>query len=247
MKLWKLKGIKLVRNRSLCYNSIEVISVKLLINALVKYLAGLSMIMLLLFPAAGGFGYINGWLFIALLFIPMLGLGIVLFLKAPELLEKRLNNREKENTQKTVVLLALLVFVGAFVFAGLDYRFGWTSVPDALVAIASVTLLLSYGLYAEVMRENAYLSRTVEVQQGQKVVDTGLYGIVRHPMYAVTILLFLSMPLVLGSWISFGILLLYPVVIVLRIVNEERVLEEGLEGYREYKQRVKYRLLPGIW
>ena len=220
---------------------------KLLINALTKYLAGFVMVALLLFPAAGGLDYMNGWLFIALLFVPMFLLGLVLFIKAPELLKKRLNNREKEGAQKGVILAALLVFVGAFVLAGLDYRFGWSDVPGWLVAAASVLLLISYGLYAEVMRENAYLSRTVEVQEGQKVVDTGLYGIVRHPMYAVTIMLFLSMPLVLGSWISFTLLLLYPLVIILRIKNEEKVLEEGLAGYSEYKNKVKYRLIPGIW
>ena len=220
---------------------------KLLISALTKYLAGFVMVALLLFPAAGGFGYMNGWLFIALLFVPMFLLGLVLFLKAPELLKKRLNNKEKENVQKGVVLVALLMFVGGFVLAGLDYRFGWTHVPGWLVTAASVLLLISYGLYAEVMRENAYLSRTVELQQGQKVVDTGLYGIVRHPMYAVTILLFMSIPLVLGSWIAFAVFLLYPGAIVLRIKNEEKVLEEGLEGYTAYMQKVKYRLLPGIW
>ncbi|MBQ2961012.1 MAG: isoprenylcysteine carboxylmethyltransferase family protein [Oscillospiraceae bacterium] len=220
---------------------------KLLINAMTKYLAGLVLVGLLLFPAAGGFDYMNAWLFIALLFVPMFLLGLVLFLKAPELLQKRLNSKEKENAQKGVVLAALLIFVGAFMLAGLDHRFGWTHVPAWLVAAASVILLVSYGLYAEVMRENAYLSRTVEVQAGQKLVDTGLYGIVRHPMYAVTILLFLSMPLVLGSWISFALLLVYPLVIVLRIKNEEQVLEKGLEGYKEYKNKVKYRLIPGIW
>lgn len=222
-------------------------SMKLLFNALTKYLAGFVMVALLLFPAAGGLDYMNGWLFIALLFVPMFLLGLVLFLKAPELLKKRLNNKEKESVQKGVVLVALLMFVGGFVLAGLDYRFGWTYVPGWLVGAASVLLLISYCLYAEVMRENAYLSRTVEVQEGQKVVDTGLYGIVRHPMYAVTILLFMSIPLVLGSWLAFAIFLLYPGAIVLRIKNEEKVLEEGLEGYAEYKRKVKYRLIPGIW
>ena len=220
---------------------------KLLINALMKYLAGLVMVGLLLFPAAGTLRYANAWLFIALLFAPMFVLGLVLFLKAPELLAKRLNNEEKESAQKTVILAAALVFIGAFVLAGFDYRFGWTNVPIWLVAAASVILLLSYGLYAEVMRENAWLSRTVEIQQGQQLVSTGLYGIVRHPMYAVTILLFLSMPLVLGSWISFAVLLVYPIVIIFRIINEEKLLENGLEGYAEYKKKVKYRLFPGIW
>ena len=220
---------------------------KLAMNALIKYISGLVMVGLLLFPAAGTLAYKNAWLFIALLFGPMLLLGLVLFLKAPELLKKRLNSREKENTQKGVVLVALLMFLGGFVLAGLDFRFGWTDVPGWLVAAASVVLLLSYGLYGEVMRENAYLSRTVEVQEGQKVVDTGLYGIVRHPMYAVTILLFMSIPLVLGSWIAFAVFLVYPIALVFRIGNEEKVLEEGLQGYVEYKKKVKYRLLPGIW
>ena len=220
---------------------------KLLINALIKYLAGLVMVGLLLFPAAGTLRYANAWLFIALLFGPMFVLGIVLFLKAPELLAKRLKNKEKESTQKAVVLAAALVFIGAFVLAGLDFRFVWSKVPTWLVAAASVILLLSYGLYAEVMRENAWLSRTVELQQGQQLVSTGLYGIVRHPMYAVTILLFLSIPLVLGSWISFAVLLVYPVVIIFRIIDEEKLLVSGLEGYTEYKKKVKYRLFPGIW
>ena len=220
---------------------------KLAMNALVKYIAGLVMVALLLFPAAGTWRYMNGWLFIALLFLPMLALGLVLLFKAPGLLEKRLNSKEKETAQKGVVLVAFVMFVAAFVLAGLDYRFGWTQVPAWLVAASSVLLLASYALYAEVMRENAYLSRTVEVQQGQRVVDTGLYAIVRHPMYAVTILLFLSIPLVLGSWISFALFLIYPATIVLRIKNEEEVLEQGLEGYKEYKEKVKYRLLPGIW
>ena len=220
---------------------------KLAMNALIKYITGLVMVGLLLFPAAGTWRYMNGWLFIALLFLPMLALGLVLLFKAPGLLEKRLNSKEKETAQKGVVLVAFVMFVAAFVLAGLDYRFGWTQVPAWLVAASSVLLLASYALYAEVMRENAYLSRTVEVQQGQRVVDTGLYAIVRHPMYAVTILLFLSIPLVLGSWISFALFLIYPATIVLRIKNEEEVLEQGLEGYKEYKEKVKYRLLPGIW
>ncbi len=220
---------------------------KLLINALIKYLAGLLMVELLLFPAAGTLDWFNAWLFIGLLFLPMLALGLVLFLKAPELLEKRLNSREKQKQQKAVVFVSFVMFVGGFVLAGLDYRFGWSDVPGWLVAGAALLLLLSYGLYAEVMRENAYLSRTVELQQGQKLVDTGLYGIVRHPMYAVTIVLFLSIPLILGSWFSFALFMLYPAAIVLRIKNEEEVLEAGLAGYSEYKNKVKYRLLPGIW
>ena len=220
---------------------------KLAMNALIKYMAGLVMVCLLLFPAAGTLHYMNAWLFIALLFLPMLALGLVLLFKAPRLLEKRLNSREKEAAQKSVVFIALLMFMGGFVLAGLDFRFGWSAVPPWLVGLSSVLLLISYGFYAEVMRENAYLSRTVEVREGQKVVDTGLYGIVRHPMYAVTILLFMSIPLVLGSWFSFAVFLIYPAAIVVRIKNEEKVLEQGLQGYKEYKQKVKYRLLPGIW
>lgn len=220
---------------------------KLFISALTKYLLGLALVMLLLFPAAGGFGYTNGWLFIALLFVPMLLLGAVLFLKAPGLLEKRLRAKEQQGTQQTVVKLAALIFLAAFVLAGFDHRFGWTRVPVWLVAAASIVLLLSYGLYAEVMRENAWLSRTVEIQQGQQLVDSGLYGLVRHPMYSATILLFMSIPLVLGSWLAFGVILFYPAAIVLRIKNEEQLLEEGLAGYAGYKQRVKYRLFPGIW
>ena len=220
---------------------------KLLISALSKYILGLLMVTFLLFLPAGTIAYFNGWLFIALLFVPMLLLGVILLLKAPDLLKKRLNHKEKEGGQKQVIGLSLLMFVGGFVAAGLDFRFGWTAVPNWLSILSSVLLLLSYGLYAEVMRENAYLSRTIEVQENQKVVDTGLYGIIRHPMYSATILLYLAMPLVLGSWISFLVMLLYPVIIVFRICNEEKVLEQGLEGYCEYKQRVKYRLIPCVW
>ena len=219
----------------------------LLWNALIKFFCGVVLMGLVLFLPAGTFAYINAWLFMALLFIPMICLGIVLFLKAPALLEKRLHTKEKEKTQVGVVLFSALMFVGAFVMAGLDYRFGWTFVPRWLVIVAAGLQLFAYGLYAEVMRENAYLSRTVEVQENQRVVDTGLYGIVRHPMYMTTVLLYLAMPLVLGSWLSFLIMLLYPVIIVFRIRNEEKVLEEGLPGYTEYKNKVKYRLLPFIW
>lgn len=220
---------------------------KLLISALTKFLAGLVLMGLVLFLPAGTWNFFNGWLFLTLLFVPMLFLGVVLFLKAPELLEKRLQSKEKENTQKGVVAASGLMFIGAFVLAGLDFRFGWTKVPMWLVIAAAVVLLASYAMYAEVMRENAYLSRTVEVQENQKVIDTGLYGIIRHPMYTATIFLFLAIPLVLGSWISFAIMLLYPVAIVARIGNEEKVLEEGLQGYKDYKKKVKYRLLPFIW
>ncbi len=220
---------------------------KLLIGALTKFIVGLALVGALLFLPAGTFGYINGWLFIGLLFLPMLILGSVLFFKAPELLEKRLNAKEDENTQKGVVALSGLLFIGGFVVAGLDRRFGWSHVPTWVVIFASVILLLSYALYAEVMRENAYLSRTIEVQENQKVVDTGLYGIVRHPMYAVTLWLFLSIPIVLGSWWSLLCFLPYISVIVVRILNEEKILEAGLKGYAAYKKRVKYRLFPFIW
>ena len=220
---------------------------KLFLNALSKFAIGLVLVGLLLFLPAGTFSYFGGWLFIGLLFIPMLFLGAVLLLKAPDLLKKRLNHREKEKTQQGVVALSALLFLGGFVFAGLDHRFGWTEVPFPAVIAASVALLVGYGMYAEVMRENAYLSRTVEVQEGQKVIDTGLYGIVRHPMYLATILLFLSIPLVLESWISLLFFAFYPVVIVIRILNEEKVLTENLEGYSRYKKKVKYRLLPYIW
>ena len=220
---------------------------KLLAQGLLKMLSGMLIVALVLFLPAGSWNYFNGWLFCGLLFLPMLVLGALLLWKAPALLEKRLNTKEQEKTQMAVVAVSSLLFLAAFVAAGLDFRFGWTHVPVWLVCLAAVFQLAAYGLYAEVMRENAWLSRTVEVQENQKVIDTGLYGIVRHPMYTSTILLFLAMPLVLGSWLSFAIMLFFPVVIVFRIRNEEKVLEAGLAGYREYKQRVRYRLLPFIW
>ena len=220
---------------------------RLLAQGLLKMLSGMLIVGLVLFLPAGSWNYFNGWLFCGLLFLPMLVLGALLLWKAPALLEKRLNTKEQEKTQMAVVAVSSLLFLAAFVAAGLDFRFGWTHVPIWLVCLAAVLQLAAYGLYAEVMRENAWLSRTVEVQENQKVIDTGLYGIIRHPMYTATILLFLAMPLVLGSWVSFAIMLFYPVVIVFRIRNEEKVLEAGLPGYREYKQRVRYRLLPFIW
>ena len=220
---------------------------KLIRSAACKFLSGLAATAVLLFLPAGTWHYPGAWLFAALMFLPMLGFGVFLYLKAPELLEKRLNTRETEPGQKIVVLLASLVFAGAFVLAALAFRCGWTVVPVRLRVAAAVVMLVSYGLYMEVMRENAYLSRTVEIQAGQKVIDTGLYGIVRHPMYTATIFLFLSIPLVLGSWLSFGMFALYPGVIVLRIRGEEAALEKGLDGYREYQQKVKYRLIPYIW
>lgn len=220
---------------------------KLACKALIKFTFGLIFVVLLLFLPAGRLEYRNGWLFIGLLFVPMLTLGIILSIKAPDLLEKRLNAREKQNTQKGVVAASGFLFVAGFVVAGLDFRFGWSRVPMWLVFLSSAILLISYALYAEVMRENAYLSRTIEIQEDQKVIDTGLYGIVRHPMYAVTLWLFLSIPLVLGSWWSLLCFLPYVAVIIIRINNEEKVLEEGLEGYKDYKKRVKYRILPFIW
>ena len=220
---------------------------KLLFGALTKFLGGLLLVGALLFLPAGTLRYTGGWLFIALLFIPMIFLGVVLFVKAPELLQKRLGAKEKENTQKGVVALSGLLFLAGFIVAGLDHRFEWSHVPTWLVVASSAILLISYALYAEVMRENAYLSRTIEVQEGQKVVDTGLYGIVRHPMYAVTIWLFLSIPLVLGSFWSLLCFAPYPIVIVARILNEEKVLTAELDGYADYKKKVKYRLIPFIW
>ena len=220
---------------------------KLLISALSKFLIGLVLVGALLFLPAGSLEYMNGWLFIGLLFAPMLILGAVLFIKSPALLKKRIDAKEKESTQKGVVAVSGLLFLGGFVVAGLDYRYGWSYVPVWAVIVASAILLISYGFYAEVMRENTYLSRTIEVQEGQKVVDSGLYGIVRHPMYAVTIWLFLSIPVVLGSLWSLLCFLPYIPVIITRIVNEEKVLEKGLEGYTDYKKRVKYRLIPFIF
>ena len=219
----------------------------LLKQAIIKYVAGMVLVGILVFLPAGTFAYPGGWLFMGLLFIPMLVLGIVLLLKAPDLLAKRLNNKEEQSEQKKVVGLSGLMFLAGFVLCGLDFRWGWTDVPMPVIVIASVLLLAGYGLYMEVMRENAYLSRTVEVQEGQQVIDTGLYGIVRHPMYFATVIMFLAIPLVLDSWIGFVVFLVYPFLMVKRIRNEEFVLEEGLEGYREYKEKVKYRMIPFVW
>ena len=220
---------------------------KLAVQATVKFALGLLLAGALLFLPAGGMHYRNGWLCLGILFVPILILGIVLLFRSPELLEKRLNAKEKENTQKGVIAVSGALFFVGFIVAGLDFRFGWSTVPVWVVVAASAVLLISYAFYAEVMRENAYLSRTVEVQRGQTVVDTGLYGIVRHPMYAVTIWLFLSIPLVLGSWWSLLCFVHYPVLMVLRIRNEERVLERDLTGYSDYKKRVRYRLIPFVW
>ena len=220
---------------------------KLFSQALMKFLFGLVIVFLLLFIPAGSVDYFNGWLFIALLFIPMFIAGIIMFLKSPELLKKRLNAKEEEREQKIVILISGIMFLLAFILAGLNFRFGWFQLPQTVIIIASIIFILSYIMYAEVLRENMYLSRTVEVSENQKVIDTGLYGIVRHPMYTSTIFLFLSMPLVLDSLFSFMVMFIYPIVIISRIKNEEKVLERELEGYKEYKEKVKYRIVPFIW
>ena len=200
-----------------------------------------------MFWPAGTLNFWNGWLFMGLLFIPMFIAGIVMMIKSPELLKKRLNAKEKQGEQKQVLAFSGLMFIAGFVLAGLNYRFSWIVLSKSVSIIASVLFVIAYIIYAEVLRENAYLSRTIEVQENQKVIDTGLYGIVRHPMYAATILLFLVMPLVLGSIISFLVFLVYPIIIAKRIKNEEEVLEKDLEGYSEYKKKVKYKMIPFIW
>lgn len=220
---------------------------QLFIKASVKYVLGVLLVFLLLFIPAGTLRYWNAWLFMGMLFIPILIAGIFLMIKNPELLRKRLNSKEKEPEQKNVLLLSGLMFISGFIVAGLDYRFNWLRLPCTLTIAATVIFIFSYLLYIEVMRENTYLSRTIEVQEKQRVIDTGLYGFVRHPMYSSTVLLFLSIPLILGSLFSFFIFLIYPAIIVKRITNEEEVLERDLVGYTEYKRRVKYRLIPFIW
>ena len=220
---------------------------QLFVQAMGKFLAGLVLTALLLFLPAGTLRYRGGWLLIALLFLPMFLAGLVMMVRKPELLRKRLNAREREDEQKTVVALSGLMFAAAFIAAGLNHRFGWLTVPGWLVRTASVLFLGAYLMYAEVLRANEYLSRTVEVRDGQKVVDTGLYGVIRHPMYTATLVLFLSMGPVLGSPVSFIILLGYIPIIVKRIRNEERVLVRELEGYAEYRNRVRYRLIPFLW
>lgn len=219
----------------------------LLTQALIKLVSGLLLICILIFLPAGSFSFWQGWLFIGILFIPMLIAGVILMRKNPDLLRKRLDAKEKESEQRTVVAMSGFLFLAAFIIAGLNWRFGWWLIPDWAVWLAAGMFLCSYVLYAEVLRENTYLSRTIEVQKGQKVIDTGLYGIVRHPMYMATIILFLSMQLVLASPISFFIMLGYIPVIAKRINNEEHVLEEGLDGYKEYKEKVKNKIIPGIW
>ena len=220
---------------------------KLLINALTKFLCGLLMVGLLIFFSAGTLAYTNGWLLIGLLFGPMLIAGFVMFFKSPAFLAKRLDAKEKQATQKGVLALSGLMFVAGFVVAGLDFRFGWSEMPLAVTITASVLFLFAYALYAEVMRENAYLSRTIKVEEGQKVVDTGLYGVVRHPMYMATILLFLMIPIVLGSWYALVVFAFYPAIIIVRLTDEEALLTRELSGYTAYKQKVKYRIIPFIW
>ena len=222
-------------------------SYKLFFQAITKFLIGALLVGALIFVPAGTIKFLNGWIFMGVLFVPMFIFGIYLMFKNPDLLKRRLNAKEKEGEQKTVIALSGLMFMAGFVIAGLNYRFGWVVLPNIVTIIASIVFVISYILYAEVLRENAYLLRTIEVEKGQKVVDTGMYGIVRHPMYIVTILLFLSIPLILGSIISFVIFLMYPFIIIKRIRNEEKVLERDLEGYIEYEKKVKYRLIPFIW
>ena len=219
----------------------------LFIQAITKFLLGFVLVGLVIFLPAGTLSFFNGWLLLGVLFIPMFLAGIIMMVKNPELLKKRLNAKEKLEEQSLVVKLSGLMFLSGFIIAGLDFRFGWYTLPKVTVIIATVVFLIAYILYAEVLRENTYLSRTIEVQDNQKVIDTGLYGIVRHPMYSATLLLFLSMPIVLGSIYSFIIFLTYPLIIAKRIKSEEAFLEKELSGYSEYKQKVKYRLIPFIW
>ena len=220
---------------------------KLLFQAIFKFILGVLMVLLLVFLPAGTFNYWNAWLFMGILFIPMFIAGIILLFKNPELLRKRLDAKEKESEQKQVIGMSAIIFILGFIIAGIDFRNGWSNMPIGMVIGASIVFVISYILYAEVLRENTYLSRTIEVQENQKVIDTGLYGIVRHPMYFATTLLFLSFPIILGSWISFAVFCFFPFILVKRIKNEEQVLENGLEGYKEYKQKVKYRIIPFIW
>ena len=220
---------------------------KLFIKAILKYLLGLLLVGGLLFIPARTFNYFNAWLLIGILFIPMFIFGIILMIKNPTLLKSRLNAKEKQSEQKLVVGLSGLMFISGFIVAGLNYKYNWIKLPNIVVIISSIVFIIFYILYAEVLRENTYLSRTIEVVDNQKVIDTGMYGIVRHPMYIVTIILFLMIPLVLNSLISFFIFLIYPIIIIIRINNEEKVLEKELKGYNAYKNKVKYRLIPFIW
>ena len=222
-------------------------SKKLLLEAMTKIIMGIIIIGLLIFIPAGSIEFFNGWLFIILLFVPMFVAGIFMMINNPELLKRRLNAKEKENTQKEVVALSGIMFIVGFIIAGLNYRYNWMELSNSIVIIGSILFLLSYFLYAIVLIQNEYLLRTIEVEKDQKLVDAGLYGIIRHPMYIATISLFLSMPLILGSFYSFIIFLAYPFIIVKRIKNEEKVLEKDLKGYKEYEKKVKYKLIPYIW
>ena len=220
---------------------------KLLIQAITKFLLGFLLVALLVFLPAGTIWFAKGWLLMGLLFVPMFIAGLVMLVKSPAFLAKRLDVKEKQATQKGVVAFSGLIFLAGFVIAGLDYRFGWSVMPLPVTVSASVLFVIAYILYAEVMRENAYLSRTIQVQEGQTVVDTGLYGIVRHPMYSATILLFLMIPLVLGSWYALIPFAFYPVIIAIRLLDEEKLLTRELAGYSEYKKKVRYRLIPFVW
>ena len=219
----------------------------LLKQAIIKLVSGIILLGLLLFIPADDLRWSNGWLLMIVLFVPMLVAGLLMYFKAPDLLRRRLNAKEEQSTQKGVIICSGIMFLAAFILAGLNHRFGWLSMPKAVVWIAVVIFLLAYCLFGEVLRENQYLSSTVEVREDQTVVDTGLYGVVRHPMYTATVLLFLSMPLILGSPVSFIVMLVYIPIIAKRIRNEEQVLENELKGYTEYKGKVKYRLIPYIW
>ena len=220
---------------------------KLFAQAIAKFLGGLVLVGLLLFLPAGSWRWWQAWLLICILFVPMFIAGLIMMKRCPDLLRKRLNAKEEQSEQKTVIALSGVMFLAAFVVAGLNFRFGWIVLPRWVPFAAAALFLAGYALYAEVLRENVYLSRTIEVQENQKVIDTGLYGVVRHPMYMSTLLLFLAMPLVLGSVISFGIMLAYIPIIAKRIRNEEQVLEAGLDGYVDYKKRVRYKVIPFIW
>ena len=220
---------------------------KLFVQAILKFTLGVVLVGLLIFLPAGTWNYPGGWLLMGILFVPMFLAGIVMMCKNPDLLRSRLNAKEKQMEQSRVVELSGLMFLGGFIVAGLDFRFGWLPLPKAVSMVGAAAFLIAFGLYGEVLRENTYLSRTIEVQENQKVIDTGLYGIVRHPMYSATVLLFLSMPLVLGSLISLVIFLAYPFLIAQRIKHEEAFLEKELAGYRAYKEKVKSRLIPYVW
>lgn len=220
---------------------------KLFFQAITKYFLGLIIVMTLIFLPANSLCYLNGWLFIGLLFIPMFITGIILMFKNPELLRRRLDVKEKESEQKQVIAFSAIMFISGFIIAGLNYKYSWIIMPNIVIIISSIVFTISYILYAEILRENTFLLRTISVESNQKVVDTGLYGVVRHPMYAITIILFLTIPLILNSIISFLIFMIYPIIIIKRIKNEEKILEKELKGYIEYEKKVKYRLIPFIW